>query len=285
MQMADWISEIIKGSFWKAADNFFESILNYLYDFLSQVIIQPTDPSKYLHNFDQYLKGVQFFAGGLLVIFVIWSVFRQLSGVMYSDEKSIGSYFIHITFAGVLIYILPKTVTLIFLPINNALIKFIGSVGIDTSSINNDMQSVLGLIREEEFSKIMFYMLVIAIFVLAIAGAIRYIDTLIAILVSPFVALSLINNGDGLQIWLREVIAIVFTQTIHFLVLQILLSIIGGVQNITIMIILSIGTIAVGLKGPQILRQYLYRTGTSSAFVSSLGEASKLGMMSIVIKH
>jgi len=285
MQMTDWISEIIKGSFWKAADNLFESILNYIYDFLSQVIIQPTEPSKYIHNFDQYLRGVQFFAGGLLVIFVIWSVFRQLSGVMYSGERSMGSYFIHITFAGALIYILPKTVTLVFLPINNSLIKFIGSVGVDVSSIDNDMQSVLGLIREEEISKIMFYILVIAIFVFAIAGAIRYIETLIAILVSPLAALSLISNSDGLQVWFREITAIVFTQTIHFLLLQILLSIIGGISNITIMFILSIGTIAVGLRGPQILRQYLYKTGTSSAFVSSIGSVSRLGMMSMVIKR
>ncbi len=52
MQMADWISEIISGSFWKAVDNLIESFLNYLYEFLSQVIVQPTEPSKYIHNFD-----------------------------------------------------------------------------------------------------------------------------------------------------------------------------------------------------------------------------------------
>ena len=285
MQMTDWISEIVTGSFWKAVDTIIESMLNYMYDFLSQVIIQPTEPAKYIQNFDQYLKGVQFFAGGLLVIFVIWSVFRQLSGVMYTDEKSMGSYFIHITFAGALIYILPKAVTLVFLPINNALIKFIGSVGIDVSAINNTMQTLWGGIVQEETARIMFLILIIAIFVLGIAGAIRYIEAIIAILVSPLVALSLINNSDGLQVWLRELTAIVFTQTIHFLILQILLSIIGGVQNLTVMIILSIGTIAVGLRGPQILRQYLYRTGTSSALVSSLGSASRLGMMSIIIKR
>ena len=137
MQMTDWISEIITGSFWNWINTIIEDTLNYIYEFLSQVIVQPTEPAKYIQNFDQYLKGVQFFAGGLLVIFVIWSVFRQLSGVMYSDEKSMGSYFIHITFAGALIYILPKTVTLVFLPINTALIKFIGSVGIDVSGIDN----------------------------------------------------------------------------------------------------------------------------------------------------
>lgn len=285
MQMADWISEIIGGSFWKALSNIIESMLDLMFDLISQVVIQPTEPSKYIHNFDQYLRGVQFFAGGLLVIFVVWSAFKQLSGVMYSDEKSIGSYFIHITFAGALIYILPKTVTLIFLPINNALIGFIDSVGISTSRIDDSFQSAWGLLKEGKILQIMFFILTIAVIVLCIAGAIRYIETLIAILVSPLAALSLISNGDGLQVWLREVTAIVFTQTIHFLILQILLSIIGGVQNIIIMIILSIGTIAVGLRGPQILRQYLYRTGTSSALVSSLGSASRLGMMGMVIKH
>ena len=285
MQMTDWISEIISGSFWKAVDTIVENALNYMYNFLSQVIVQPTDPSKYITNFDQYLRGVQFFAGGLLVIFVIWSVFRQLSGVMYTDEKSMGSYFIHITFAGALIYILPKTVTLVFLPINMALINFIGSIGIDVSGIDNTMQTAWGGIMQAEFLKVMYLILIIAIFVLGIAGAIRYIETLIAILISPLVALSLINNGDGLQVWLRELIAIVFTQTIHFLILQILLSIIGGVENITLMIVLSIGTIAVGLRGPQILRQYLYRTGTSSTLVSSLGSASRLGMMGMIAKR
>ena len=285
MQMADWISEIISGSFWKGLDNLIESMLNYLYEFLSQVIVQPTEPSRYIHNFDQYLRGVQFFAGALLVIFVVWSVFRQLSGVMYTDERSMGSYFMHITFAGALIYILPKTVTLIFLPINTAIINFIGSAGIDVSGIGNSMQSVWGGLKEIEISKIMFFILIAALFVLGIAGAIRYIETIIAILISPLAALSLINNDDGLQVWIREVTAIVFTQSIHFLLLQILLSIIGGVSNMTIMFILSIGTIAVGLRGPQILRQYLYRTGTSSALVSSLGSVSRLGMMSIVVKH
>jgi len=88
-----------------------------------------------------------------------------------------------------------------------------------------------------------------------------------------------------LQVWIREVIAVIFTQTIHFLILQILLSIMGGVENMMMMIILSIGTIAVGLKGPQILRQYLYRTGTSSTLVSSAGSAGRIGMISMMMKR
>ena len=285
MQMLDWISEILSNSFWQGISSVIESLLDFTFDFISQVVIQPTEPGKYLANFNEYLKGVQFFAGGLLVVFVIWSVFRQVSGVMYNNEKSMGTYFIHVTFAGGLIYILPKAVTLVFIPLNNALIGFIGSVGISTSRIDESFQSAWGLIKEEKVVMIMFLILIIALFVLGIAGAIRYIETLIAILIAPLVAISIINNSDAFHVWTRELIAIVFTQTIHFLLLQILLSIMGGVGNMVIMIILSIGTIAVGLRGPQILRQYLYKTGTSSALVSSVGSVSRLGMIGIMVKR
>jgi len=260
-------------------------MLDFIFDFISQVVIQPTEPGKYLTNFNEYLKGVQFFAGGLLVVFVIWSVFRQLSGVMYDNEKSMGTYFMQVTFAGGFIYILPKAVILIFLPLNNALIGFIGSIGISTSRVNDSFQSAWGLVKEEKVVMIMFLVLVIAIFVLGIAGAIRYIETLIAILIAPLVAISVINNNDAINVWIRELVAIVFTQTIHFLLLQILLSIMGGVSNTVIMLILSIGTIAVGLRGPQILRQYLYKTGTSSALVSSAGSVSRMGMIGIMVRR
>ena len=285
MQMLDWISEILSNSFWQGISSIIESLLDFTFDFISQVVIQPTEPGKYLTNFNEYLRGVQFFAGGLLAVFVIWSVFRQVSGVMYNNEKSMGTYFIHVTFAGGLIYILPKAVTLVFIPLNNALIGFIGSVGISTSRIDESFQSAWGLIKEEKVVMIMFLILIIALFVLGIAGAIRYIETLIAILIAPLVAISIINNSDAFHVWTRELIAIVFTQTIHFLLLQILLSIMGGVGNMVIMIILSIGTIAVGLRGPQILRQYLYKTGTSSALVSSVGSVGRLGMIGIMVKR
>jgi hypothetical protein len=285
MQMLDWIKEIISTSIWDTVAEVIESLLNFMFKYISQVVIDPTEPGKYLTNFDDYLRGVEFFAGGLLVIFVVLAVFRQLSGVMYQSEKSVGTYFLHITFAGALIYILPKTVTLVFLPINNALINFIGEVGIDTSRIEDSFQSAWGLIKEENILKLIFLILIIALFALGVAAAIRYIETLIVILISPIVALSVINNSDGLNIWIRETIAIIFTQTIHFLILQILISIMAGVDNFMVMMILSIGAIAVGLKGPQILRQYLYKTGTSSVLVSSAGTAGRIGMIGMLVKR
>jgi len=286
--MIDWIKEIITSLIWDGIAGIGESLFDFTFKFINTLVIQPTEPDKYIANFNQYLKGVQYFSGGLLVIFVMLAVFRQISGVMYQSEKSMGTYFIHVTIAGGLIYILPKVVTNLFLPVNNALIGFIGSVGVDASRIEASLSSSGGwgaLTKEAYIFSIMSLILTIALLALCITGAIRYIETLIAILVSPLVALSVINTSDGLGIWIREAVAVVFTQTIHFLILQILLSIMGGVENMVLMVILSVGAVAVGLRGPHIIRQYLYRTGTSSSLVAAAGSAGRVGMMGILLRR
>jgi hypothetical protein len=286
--MIDWIKEIITSLIWDGIAGIGESLFDFTFKFINTLVIQPTEPDKYIANFNQYLKGVQYFSGGLLVIFVILAVFRQISGVMYQSEKSMGTYFIHVTIAGGLIYILPKVVTNVFLPINNALINFIGSVGVDASRIEASLSSSGGwgaLTKEAYIFSVMSLVLTIALLALCITGAIRYIETLIAILISPLVALSVINTSDGLGIWIREAVAVVFTQTIHFLILQILLSIMGGVENMVLMVILSVGAVAVGLRGPHIIRQYLYRTGTSSSLVAAAGSAGRVGMMGILLRR
>lgn len=288
MQMIDWIKEIISSLIWDGIAGIGENLFEFFFKFINTLVVQPTEPGKYITNFSEYLKGVQYFAGGLLVIFVVLAVFRQISGVMYQSEKSMGTYFIHVTFAGGLIYILPKVVTSVLLPLNNALINFIGSVGVDASRIEDSLSSSGGwgaVTKEAGIFAIMSLILTIALIALCITGAIRYIETLIAILIAPLVALSVINNSDGLQIWIREVVAIVFTQTIHFLILQILLSIMGGVENMVLVVILSIGAVAVGLRGPHIIRQYLYRTGTSSTLVASAGSAGRIGMMGMMLRR
>src|SRR4030043_887830 len=173
MQMIDWIKEIISSLIWDGIAGIGENLFELFFKFMNTLIVQPTEPSKYITNFDQYLKGVQYFSGGLLVIFVILAVFRQISGVMYQSEKSMGTYFIHVTFAGGLIYILPKVVTRVLLPLNNALINFIGSVGVDASGIEDSLSSGGGwgaLTKEAYMFSVMSLVLTIALLALCITG-------------------------------------------------------------------------------------------------------------------
>ena len=165
--MIDWIGEIISNSFWQALDTVLDGFFDFIFKCINWAILQPTDPGKYITKFYEYLKGVQFFAGGLLVIFVVLAVFRQISGVMYTSEKSMGTYFIHVTFAGALIYILPKTVIIIFLPINNILINFIGELGVDSTRLKDSLMSGRILVNNEGKLLLVIYLIfIIALFAL-----------------------------------------------------------------------------------------------------------------------
>jgi hypothetical protein len=287
MEMVEWIKEAISGFYAEALEEGNSAIFLVNIDLLKASIIEPTDPGKYLSNFDSLLGISTSLAGALFTVFIILSVFRQLSGVLYQGEKSLGQYVLDITIAGGLIFLLPQIVTKIFLPLNNKLIDLLSGKNIAMENIDGMMNEWRGLAFLEEGFTILFLGFIVAIsfFILAIAGAIRYVETIIIILVAPLFALSLINNSDGIHIWFREAISVIFTQTIHFLMLILMASIASGVSNTYFAVILTLGAVSVALKGPQILRQFLYRTGTSSLMVSGAGDMTRLGAMTMLVRR
>ena len=76
----------------------------------------------------------------------------------------------------------------------------------------------------------------------------------------------------------KDIFCIVFSQSVLILLLQLLLKIMADNQNLT-GILLSIGCMAVMLRGPQTLRNYVYKTGTGGAVT---GLASVVAMKSTV---
>jgi hypothetical protein len=171
------------------------------------------------------------------------------------------------------------------IPLNNLVIDFLGNIGITKEGLS----VFLGEMGEIDFTgESITYVLLclvtsLAFVVFAVLGGIRYIETLLVILISPFFGLSALNGSDGIQVWSREAISIVFTQSIHFLMLIFIGSVLNGVPNFTVSVLLTTGAV-VAFKGPQILRQYLYRTGTSSAMVSGAGSAGRLAAMRVILK-
>ena len=111
-----------------------------------------------------------------------------------------------------------------------------------------------------------------------IISAIRFIDIIISIIISPFVAISLVGDGDGVVNWCKDIFCIVFSQSVLILLLQLLLKIMADNQNL-VGILLSIGCMAVMLRGPQVLRNYVYKTGTGGGVT---GLASVVAMKSTV---
>jgi len=114
---------------------------------------------------------------------------------------------------------------------------------------------------------------------LAVAGAIRYIELIIAILLAPLAALSVVRGNNALTTWTADTVAIVFTQSIHVLLLQFLIIIITNTSGI-MMYFLSFAVMSIILRGPQVLRKYIYSTGTGGKVLPVVGG---IGRMATVI--
>lgn len=281
----NWLGDIVKNSIWSFILDLIQDILSKAFSLVSDLILQASDINKYL-NISVYLSSVQAIAGGLLVLAVTWEATKQLSGkVLPTSEKSIGQLAGQTLVAGFLIFFLPWSVNNVFLKINNALVGLIQGIGVNIDMTN--LSTVLRITSDPVATGGVFILLtlvvVIGILVLGVTAGIRYIELIIIILISPIVAISAVKNYDAIQIWIRETIAVVFTQSIQLLLLQLMMVVLINVTGI-MGFLLTIGCLVVALRGPQVLRQFLYSSGTGSALVGAAGSAGRMAVMKFMFK-
>lgn len=280
----DLVVDGITGFFAKLAGE----IITNAFSLISDLILTSPDIDKYI-KVSEYVKYIQIIAGGLLVVLVAYEVFKQLSGGMIqAEEKSISSICLQTVWAAFLIYFLPKSVTKIFIPINNHLIELMQGINIKVEA--SSLQKFLTIYNPAQgfaslgiFMVLMLVVLGVGFLIIGIAGGIRYIEILMCVVFAPFSALSAVGNGEGIQIWIRETIAAVFTQAVHVFLLQVLLKVIGVVQGPT-MVLLCLGIIVVMLRGPKVLRNFLYSSGVGSGAVSAAGTGGRMAAMKFMMK-
>jgi len=256
--LSDLIIEIIEGAF---------SLIIWF-------IKTPTDINAYL-PVQQFLGYIQVLAGALLVLKVVWEVFGQITGnIPNVSNRSVGRLVLQTMWAASLIFLLPIIVTDILIEINNYLMDLVISIG--GGAIDIDLLRST-FVTSSNFVLILALIWAVAFFLLAIAGAIRYVELIIAILLAPTAALSVVRGSGALITWASDTIAIVFTQTIHVLLLQLLALIITNTPGI-MMFPLSFGVMAVVLKGPQVLRKYIYSSGTGSKVMPVVGGIGRMAV-------
>ena len=267
----------------------FSPVLEIIQKFLSELIIEiiegafsliiefiktPTDINAYL-PVQQFLGYIQILAGALLVLKVVWEVFGQITGnISNVSDRSVGRLVLQTMWAASLIFLLPIIVTDILIKINNYLMELVISIG--GSAIDIELLRST-FVTSSNFVLILALIWAVAFFLLAIAGAIRYVELIIAILLAPTAALSVVRGSGALITWASDTVAIVFTQTIHVLLLQLLALIITNTPGI-MMFPLSFGVMAVVLKGPQVLRKYIYSSGTGSKVMPVVGGIGRMAV-------
>ena len=236
---------------------------------LTDFLLQFSDINQYI-KIDFFLTYSQTLAGILLVTALVWEAFKtQNEEVFNSSNKSISMMSSKAVVSAICIYLLPWIVINIALPLNTQLVKLVSHIGKEYSLEQNVLEAFQNLQTEGIVLILGLLVLSIGFVLLGIISAIRYIDILISIIISPLIAVSIVGNGDGLKNWAMDVFCVVFSQSVLVLLLQILLKIMAGNPNLS-GIVLSIGCMCVMLRGPQILRNYVYKSGISGG-VTSMG--------------
>lgn len=269
--IVDSVTKGIWGFFAKLCSN----IINEAFKFVTETIIEISDVNRYI-SIDNYLIHIKIIATSFLLVKIAWEALKYQSGGGIGDNGSISTFMIKVLKSSVAIYALPYFAKDVLLPLNNELMRFIQGVGVEiTEEHFSKTKTLVGnLSNLGQLMILALLILGIGFLILAIAGSIRYIELLICILFAPIAAVSIASDGEGAEIWFKETICVVFTQSIHLLLLQILVAIMGNVQGI-MMIVLSIATISTMLKGPQVLRNFLYTSGVGSFSVKTAGKAGR----------
>ena len=265
--MGDMLGDAINNAINTFLSNLANQFLGHAMSMITDFLLKFSDVNQYI-NVKSFLVYSQVLAGVLLVTVVLWEGFKnQTGGVLRTENNSLSIMAGKTIVSGVCIYFLPFLVLNILLPINEAVVKIITEVGKNYRLEDNVITSFQNLQKEGIVIVLGLLILSIGFVILAIISAIRFVDIIIAIIISPLVAVSFVKSEEGLINWAREVFCIVFTQSILILLLQILIKIMTDNQNLT-GIVLSIACMTVMLRGPQILRQYLYKSGAGSGIVS-----------------
>lgn len=278
-----WVTERVNEAIWGWIYNLASSFASEAFDLLTKYIILETDIERYL-NVDQYLSGMRWIAFGLLSVAVAWEGLKQAGGpsAYRTQEMTVAELTTKTAWAGVCIYFLPWSLTHLFLNINNTLVRWISSIGIEVRPGANTPLDILFMPQKlSEIIVVMLLVLGIAAFILGIVAGIRYVEITILLLIAPIVAVSIVRTGDALDVWIRETTAVVFTQALQLFLLQFLLQVIGKFDGVESFVI-AIGLVVVMIKGPAALRKFCYSAGVGSASVRTVGSAGRMAAMKYI---
>lgn len=274
----DFIISCITKGFWETIAELASDTIKSAVDLIIDMIVNLSELDKYL-NTDDFLVFAYAIAAALLALCVTKEGLKQQAGLI--ERRSIGELAIRTIIGGGGIYFLPWSLKYVIIPFNNAIMYAINSIGDDVTAERLKelfTGNLTALAEAGAFIIVITLIWGIALIVFGIAGGIRYTELLISLMISPLIATSIVKGNEGLETWFKETISIVFTQSIHLLLLKVLMKICLTTSGIP-MFVLSIGVVVVALKGPQVIKNYLYTSGVGSSSVGAAGGGARMYAM------
>lgn len=235
----------------------FKPIFDFLLTALSAMMTTPELDK--LPVIGEMMTVAQYLASSLLVLTFTFRLWRFQTGTVYGGQTEPLPDLIYRTcWSGVLIYGLPEILK-ILIRLNNVFIEMIQYRGINFTS---GLKALIFPTTGNLVLLITMIIFVVSLIALTFSNAVRIAELCLLYIFAPILAVSYAGKGESFQIWVTQAIAVSLTQCVQYLMVSIALNFTLNIDiNAWYSWIAPIGAVVVAIRGPQLLKQFLYNSG------------------------
>ncbi|MCY9763553.1 hypothetical protein M5X06_00220 [Paenibacillus alvei] len=278
---AGWVEKTVGSALAYLCELLFKPVFDTMVEALGGMLSTPD--FKDLPFVEKAMRYSRYIAGSLLVtqfVFRIWK--SKTSKLTTGNAEPYPDIIWRSLLSAVLIYGLPEILRYL-LRINALLIEGIGQMGVDFTS---GLKALVFPGSGATILVIFFCIFVVALIGLTLSNAIRLAELCFLYIIGPIIAVSHAGKGESFQIWVMQAVAVTFTQAVQFLM-------VGAAMNFTVnaefnqwySFLLPIGAIVVAVRGPQMLKQFLYSTGTAGAMTGGVKSIASTAIYTKMMKR
>ncbi|MGG0939154.1 conjugal transfer protein TrbL family protein [Brevibacillus centrosporus] len=271
--------------------NFIPDILGKIFEFfttgllelglklIQELLFSPTS-LEILPFFSEVLGYAQTLAITALGVKTMMLLVKNATDAIHGNQQTTVQQIATNAFVSALfIYAAPWVLENGLIRVNNIMVEGISDMGVN---IGDGIMSDISAPFSAMFAKQLMGLIIVgALFLGGIQQGIRYVDLFVLGVFGPFMAVSKADKGEAFDVWVREAIAVVFTQSVQMLLITLAFN--AAMDASILSKFASIGAIIVMLRGPQVLRQYIYKTGTGGQ-TANVGKSATMQLIRVAIK-
>lgn len=253
---------------------FFEPVFDALVEALGYLMITPSFDDPSMTYVKLTMQHFQIIAGCLLVLTFGFRLFKiKVGAVTGGQTEPLPDMIFRALMSAAMIPGLPYFLDWL-INVNRALIEYIQARGVDlTKSLNllsfPDGSGILLLVA--------FIIFIVALIGLTVSNAIRIAELCILYVFAPIMAVSYTGKGETFQIWITQAISVTFTQALQFFLVGLSMNMVGELNATKWWTLIApIGAIVVAIRGPQLLKQYIYSSGVGG-FATGMAQSATSG--------
>ncbi|MEK4983608.1 conjugal transfer protein TrbL family protein [Bacillus sp. FSL K6-6540] len=240
----------------------FEPIFDSMVAALSTMMSTPDLSS--IPYVEQAMEYSRIIAGSLLVTTLAFRLWRAQGRLITGQQEPIADILYKTAISAVLIYGLPEILSFL-LQMNALLIEGIKTMGVD---LTKGLKTLAFPLTQGITLSIFFCIWIVALCGLSISNAIRLAELCFLYVVGPIMAVSHAGKGESFQIWVMQAVSVTFTQAVQFFLVGFALNNSANMAlNSWTSLLLPIGSVVLAIRGPQVLKQFLYSSGVTGVAV------------------